>query len=86
MSHPNSSAAYASNVDNAAAQRIKMKSFIEQNVGFTSNELGLMSDEFDRYQFARRLSEMRDKGTVFSPCSRACTISGLTAMAWEVTE
>ena len=86
MIHSNSRAAHASNVDNASAQRIKMKCFIQQNVGFTSNELGLMSDEFDRYQFARRLSEMRDNGTVFSPFSRACTISGLTAMAWEVTE
>ena len=86
MIHANSRAAHAAVQDNAHIQRIKMKVFLEGHKNFTSNELGEMSPEYDRYQFARRLPEMRDKGTVYNPRSRRCVVSGCTAMEWAVSK
>jgi len=84
MINANSSASYAAVQDTAAVQRVKMKSFLEGHAGFTSYELGEMSEEFDRYQFARRLPEMRHKGTVVNPRSRTCSVTGRTAMTWII--
>lgn len=84
MIHENSKAAYAAVQDDAAIQRAKMKVFLSGNNNFTSRELGEMSLEFDRYQFARRLPEMRDKGTVYNPRSRRCVVTGRTAMVWAL--
>ena len=76
--------AFASVQDEAVRQRIKMKQFVEDHANHTSNELGDLSDEFDRYQFARRLPELRDKGKLITPHTRFCEVSGREAMTWAV--
>jgi len=76
--------AFTSVQDEADRQRIKMKKFVEENAGHTSNELGELSDEYDRYQFARRLSELRDSGSLINPHTRPCGVSGREAMTWAV--
>ena len=76
--------AFASVQNEAAKQRIKMKKFVQENGGHTSNELGELSDEYDRYQFARRLSELRDNGALINPHTRPCGVSGREAMTWAV--
>jgi len=76
--------AFAAIQEVAAKQRIKMKKFVQENGGHTSNELGELSDEYDRYQFARRLSELRASGSLINPHTRPCGVSGREAMTWAV--
>ena len=76
--------AFASVQDEADRQRIKMAKFVEDHAGHTSNELGKLSNEFDRYQFARRLPELRDKGALINPYTRYCKVTGREAMTWAV--
>jgi len=76
--------AFASVQDEADRQRIKMMQFVEDHADHTSNELGKLSDEYDRYQFARRLPELRDQGTLINPHTRFCEVSGREAMTWAV--
>ena len=76
--------AFASVQEEADKQRIRMAKFVEDHADHTSNELGRLSDEYDRYQFARRLPELRDKGTLINPNTRFCKVSGREAMTWAV--
>ena len=85
MNHPNSREAFAATPDERERQRIYITGFLETHTDFTSNELGELSPDYDRYQFARRLPEMRDKGTVHNPLSRRCVVSGRTAMTWALS-
>tara|TARA_R100000541_G_C1878414_1_gene81959 strand:+ start:52 stop:318 length:267 start_codon:yes stop_codon:yes gene_type:complete len=70
--------------DEAANQRNKMRKFVIENEGYTSQELGKLSDEYDRYQFARRLPELRVKGILHNPSERPCGVTGKKAMIWAV--
>ena len=86
MINENSMAAQAEVQEDAAIQRGKMRVFMMNNKNnFTSRELGEMSQEYDRYQFARRLPEMRDRGIVHNPTSRRCVVGGRTAMVWALS-
>jgi len=76
--------AFASVQEEADKQRIRMAKFVEDHADHTSNELGRLSDEYDRYQFARRLPELRDKGTLINPHTRFCEVSGREAMTWAL--
>jgi|TARA_R110000850_G_scaffold264898_1_gene394200 hypothetical protein len=67
---------------NNERQRIKMLEFLLEHSGLTSNELGRISSVYDRYQFARRLSEMAKLGTVINTNNRKCRVSGRLAMTW----
>ena len=85
MIHPNSREAFAATPDERERQRVYITGFLKTHTGFTSNELGELSPKFDRYQFARRLPEMRDKGATHNPISRPCLVSGRTAMTWALS-
>ena len=74
--------AYAEVQDEAAAQRVHMRKFVAEHEGHTSNELAELSDRYDRYQFARRLPELRAKGSLFNPHKRPCGVTGKEAMTW----
>jgi predicted HTH transcriptional regulator len=76
--------AYAEVQDEAEAQRIKMKKFVAEHEFHTSNELAELSDDFDRYQFARRLPELRKKGSIWNPHKRPCGVTGKEAMTWAM--
>jgi hypothetical protein len=66
----------------AEKQRIEMLVFVVENSGHTSNELGELSNKYDRYQFGRRLSELRTEGLVANLHERPCGITGRKAMTW----
>ena len=68
--------------ENNERQRIEMLEFVTGNSGLTSNELGKISSVYDRYQFARRLSEMAKAGTVRNQENKRCNVSGRLAMTW----
>ena len=67
--------------DQIAAQRIQMYELVSEYQGRTSMELAELC-EFDRYQLARRLPELREKGRVESRGMRKCRITGREAMTW----
>ena len=68
--------------ENNERQRIEMLEFLKGNSGLTSHELGKISPIYDRYQFARRLSEMAKAGTVRNSDNKRCGVSGRLAMTW----
>ena len=76
--------AYAAVQDEAGAQRIAMRKFVAEHEGHTSSELAELSDCYDRYQFARRLPELRAKGSLFNPHKRPCGVTGKEAMTWAM--
>jgi len=76
--------AYAAVQDEAEAQRIHMKKFVAEHEYHTSSELAELDDKYDRYQFARRLPELRAKGFVFNPHERPCGVTGYKAMTWAM--
>ena len=76
--------AYAEVQDEAAVQRIHMKKFVAEHEGHTSSELAELDDRYDRYQFARRLPELRAKGTLSNPHTRPCGVTGKSAMTWAI--
>jgi len=76
--------AYAEVQDEAAVQRIHMKKFVAEHEGHTSSELAELDGKYDRYQFARRLPELRDKGILFNPHKRPCGVTGKEVMTWAM--
>jgi hypothetical protein len=77
-----SNKAYAEVQDIAEAQRIDMHLFVKEHEGLTSSELGKISTTYDRYQFARRLPELRKEGLVYNSNDRKCTVTKRTVMTW----
>jgi len=56
---------------------------VREHPGLTAGELALASGgRFDRYQVARRLSDLLAKGEVEQVGTRACTISGKVCVTW----
>jgi len=76
--------AYAEVQEEAQKQRVYMKKFVMEHEHHTSNELAELSGKYDRYQFAKRLPEIRAKGSLFNPHTRPCGVTGKSAMTWAM--
>ena len=70
--------------DEALVQRTRMRKFVIEHEGHTSQELAQLSGEYDRYQFARRLPELRGEGVLHNPHKRPCGVTGKEAMTWAI--
>ena len=69
----------------AGIQRILCLQLLASHPGATTNELATHS-ELDRYQIARRLPELRERGLVRNTGVRPCAVSGRLAMTWEIVD
>lgn len=69
----------------ASTQRTKVMRALRQHPGTTSAELAAVAG-LDRYIVARRLPELSERGLAEKALIRRCTVSGIAAVTWEVSE
>lgn len=69
-------------VGSRANQQKDMLALVRKFPGKTSLELALFSLRYDRYQIARRLSDLHHAGLVKQGQVRPCNVSGRKAVEW----
>lgn len=58
---------------------------VTANPGKTGCELAALTDEIDRTEVSRRLSDLNDKARVYKGDARACAVNGTKQTTWYAT-